>query len=227
MSDNDIFWRVLFLDKENGRESVEGLFKTEEEALRRSMELSKKRRYNDSFDIYPLDNDWEYKVESVTRREVMEVRKKQYEELMAVARERFWSHCDEHFEDCCRELLSWLAERITNMTDEELRLRVKKKQVLYAPWRSFYGESKVFALVSFKRGGELVLAGQFAGKSLFGTIIKDIRHFSCREDYLEWTGCLDDATVEFVAKMREERYEEYEQLLQDFTISKEVGGEST
>lgn len=213
MCGDDILWQVVFLDGNSGHRRVEGLFRTEEEACERRDMLTRERQYEDSFDIYPKDNDWTYCVRSITRREVMEARKKRYDELMETARERFWNHCDDHFAACCREMLRWLAERIGNMSAVELRRLAKEEQSVYAPWQNFHGDSKVFAFVHLEKGGALLLTGQFAGKSLCGTIYVGVRRFDSSRDFLEWIADLDGAATEFVSKMREQRCEDYENIL--------------
>ena len=213
MSESDILWQVICLDRNDGHKTVEGLFKTEEEACEYRDVCIKKRQYSDSFDIYPMDNDWVYYVQSVTRGDVMSARKEQYYKLMDRARERFWNHCDEHFADCCRKMLIWLDRRVRELVDSEKRRQMGYGTALYAPWQYFYGESKVFAFIRFEKQQQLSLFGQFAGSTLFGTIIVDIRKFNSCQAFLEWTESIDDAVAQFVSKMREQRCEEYEKLL--------------
>ena len=213
MNENDILWQVIYLDRDNGYKRVKGLFKTEEEANVFRDECIKERQYSDSFDIYRYDNDWIFYVKSVTRREVMNDRKMQYDKLMDETREKFWNHCDEHFVDCCREMLRWLDKRLRELADSEKIQLMKPDSTLYAPWQTFHGASKVFAFVRFEEQQGLSLVGQFAGKSLLDTIYVGIRHFNSCQAFLEWIDSFEDAVSEFVSKMREQRCEEYEEIL--------------
>ena len=150
-------------------------------------------------------NDWVYKIRLVTRHEVMEECRKRHEEELVLARERFGRYCgDDHFVDCCRRLLCWMARRIGDLPEGVMHYWAKDKKPLYAPWQDIHGEVKVFAFMRFGGRQSLVLMGQLAKASLAGNISVEIRCFDSRKAFMEWVGHLDDAVAEFVGKMREE-----------------------
>ena len=206
MDDDDIIWQVVFCADTIGKGVVRGMYKTLEAAQKKREELVKKQEYEDSFDIYRYDNHWEYYVRGISVREHMNERKAIYDKLMTQAFYAFWSHCDEHFEECCR----WVLERVRDRFTEKPVHHMYWGR-LFSPWQIFHGEARVLAFLHTEDQKSLTLTGIFLAPDK--RIDKDIRQFESKEVFLEWIGNFDDAVTEFVHVMRERRYKEYEKYL--------------
>ena len=94
MKEKDIYWQVVWVNRADEYEEVEALCGSEDEALKVKEELTKKRRYNDSFDYYRLDNHWVYEVRQATGAELEAERQRRINQRMAKVQKSFWQYMD-------------------------------------------------------------------------------------------------------------------------------------
>lgn len=203
MKEKDIYWQVVWCDLEDEKELVEALCWSEDEALKVKEELTKKRRYNDSFDYYRLDNHWVYEVRQATGAELEAERQHRIEKRMAVMQKSFWQYMDgEDFVEACRKSVAWVTEGYWNITDESIRRNAQNEECFYAPWCDVGDDFDIFAIKKYTSPHWLSVWALLRGSN---DLQVAVHHFSSAAEYHQWASHEEDALADFMAKLREKR----------------------